>query len=444
MLKWFQFLWLLLAAASVSGQDPPTPYLPGMGRAIDVVGYRARRARLAERVGDGVVVIPAAERGDIERHVLQDNDFRQDDYFFYLTGLEAPSAWLILVVGNGAVESATLFLPSVNPVMMRWTGVQLGPGGDAARLTGIQRVEELSTDALEVALATHVGPHYTIRWAGTEGNRVLNQWEAEGREFGNVAPALDSLRQVKDALGLASLRRAVTITCEGVVAGMRAVRPGMWEYQLEATIEYTFRDRGADRLGFPSIVGSGPNSTILHYDVSRRRMEGGDLVVVDVGAEFGMYSADVTRTFPVNGRFSERQRAIYELVLETQKSIIDAIRPGITLQELGVVARTYLADNSNELCGEEACTRYLPHGVSHWLGMRVHDVGDFRRPLEPGMVLTVEPGVYLPDEELGVRIEDDVLVTEDGHEVLSIGAPKTIEDIERTMRSADRRTGTRE
>jgi Xaa-Pro aminopeptidase len=443
------FLCLLLAAAPAAAQTPaddppPVKELPGVGRAIDAEAYAARRARLAKRVGDGVIVIPAGGRRDLEQHVLQDNDFRQDDYFFYLTGLETPGAWLLLAATDGAVGSTTLFLPRVNPMMMRWTGVQLGPGEQAARLTGIPKVEEASREALEQALAVQAGPFFTTRWEGTQDNQFLEEWQASGREFGNVAPALDSLRQVKDSLGLGSLRRAITITAEGVAAGMRAAHPGMWEYQLEATIEYTFRNLGADRVGFPSIVGSGPNSTTLHYDISRRRMEEGDLVVVDVGAEHAMYTADITRTFPVSGRFTERQREIYELVLETQGAIIEAIRPGVTLQELTMIARTYMAEHSGDSCGERDCTQYFIHGVSHWLGMRVHDVGDGRRPLEPGMVLTVEPGIYLPEENLGVRIEDDVLVTEDGCEVLSVGAPKTVQDIERTMRSGDTRTETRE
>jgi Xaa-Pro aminopeptidase len=433
------------AAAQVGVDDPrPVEALPGVGRAIDSAAYAARRERLAGRIGDGTIVVPAAQRQDLETRVLQDNDFRQDDYFFYLTGLESPGAWLMVVATGGTVKSTILFLPRVNPMMMRWTGVQLGPGEEAAQLTGIPQVEELSREALEQALAAQGGPLFTPHWAGAAGNPYLEAWEADGKVFHDAVPVLDSLRQIKDSLGLATLRRAVAITTEGVVAGMRAAHPGMWEYQLEAMIEYTFRTLGADRVGFPSIVGSGPNSTTLHYDISRRRMEEGDLVVVDVGAEYAMYTADVTRTFPVSGRFTTRQRAIYELVLATERAVVGAVRPGVTLRELNALARSYIAEHSGDLCGTSDCMRYFIHGVSHWLGMRVHDVGDGGRPLEAGMVLTVEPGIYIPEEQLGVRIEDDVLVTEDGHEVLSVGAPKTVEHIERMMRSDEGRTGTRE
>jgi len=190
---------------------------------------------------------------------------------------------------------------------------------------------------------------------------------------------------------------------------------------------------GADRVGFPSIVGSGPNSVVLHHDRNRRRTEEGDLVVLDIGAEVGYYTADVTRTFPVSGVFSQRQRKIYELVLATQQAVIDSVRPGITVLELEQIARRFMRGHSDRLCGSSTCDRFFVHGLSHWLGMDVHDAGDYSRPLVPGMVLTIEPGIYLSEEELGVRIEDDVLVTETGHEVLSAGAPKSVEEIEALM-----------
>jgi Xaa-Pro aminopeptidase len=207
----------------------------------------------------------------------------------------------------------------------------------------------------------------------------------------------------------------------------------MYEFELEAVIEYVIHSRGAERVGFPSIVGSGPNSVILHHDRNRRRMEEGDLVVVDIGAEYRYYTADVTRTFPVSGIFSKRQRKIYELVLATQKTVIDSVRPGVSVWELERVARRYMRNHSDGLCGDSSCDRYFVHGLSHWLGMDVHDVGDYAAPLSPGMVLTIEPGIYLAEEGLGVRIEDDILVTETGHEVLSAGAPKSVEEIEAVM-----------
>ncbi len=438
----FLALTCLLAGPALAQAQAPIADLPGAGRPVDAEAHRARRARLSERVGDGIILVPAAARRDMEEHVLQDNDFRQDDYFFYLTGIETPDAWLMMVASRGVTESVTLYLPPASPRVAQWMGVQLGPGPEAVRLTGIERVVPLDPDSLDravmVAMMRAEVPLYTVMYAGTRHDRRIRDWVTSGSDVRNVVPLMDSLRVVKDALELAALRRAVTITTEAVKAGMQAVRPGMYEYQLEAVIEYTFRDRGADRLGFPSIVGSGPNSVVLHYDVNRRLMEAGDVVVVDVGAEYAQYTADVTRTFPVSGRFTERQKAIYDLVLATQHAVIEAVKPGTTLGELNRVARQYMTEHSGNLCGQQTCARYLVHGVSHWLGMRVHDVGSRRLPLEPGMVLTIEPGIYLPNENFGVRIEDDVLVTESGAELLSADAPRTTEEIERLMQSADR------
>jgi Xaa-Pro aminopeptidase len=254
------------------------------------------------------------------------------------------------------------------------------------------------------------------------------------RTISDVGALLAELRVVKDSVELARLRRAIDITAEAQREAMKAIRPGMFEYQLEAVVEYVFHSLGAERVGYPSIVGSGPNSVILHHDKNRRRMEEGDLVVVDVGAEYGYYTADVTRTFPVSGKFTERQRAIYELVLAAQKTVIDSIGPGIRVAQLEQLARRYMKEHSDGLCGDATCDRYFRHGLGHWIGMDVHDVGGYGRLLEPGMVLTIEPGIYLADESLGVRIEDDVLVTGDGHEVLSAHAPKGVEEIEALMK----------
>jgi Xaa-Pro aminopeptidase len=200
-------------------------------------------------------------------------------------------------------------------------------------------------------------------------------------------------------------------------------------------VEYGFRRRGAERLGFPSIVGSGPNGTTLHYDDNRRRTRPGELVVMDVGAEHGYYSADVTRTIPISGKFTPRQRQLYQVVLGAQQAAIDSVRPGTDLATLNRIAREHMRLHSGSLCGESSCDRYFIHGLSHWLGMDVHDVGSFTRPLQPGMVLTIEPGIYIPAESLGIRIEDDVLVTPSGGEVLSAGIPRTVEEIEQAVGS---------
>lgn len=426
-----------LVAQSLPPAPDPIPALPGFGRPIDVAATRLRRERLAARIGPAVVVIPGAGERDLETEVLQDNNFRQDNYFFYLTGLESPDAWLVLDVGPGGDIGTHLLLPRRNPMREQWTGRKLGPGPEAVELTGVASVLPVeSLDSLMTALLKrHDGPiRTTVTGEGGPMERVL-AWAGPSRAPADLRPALDSMRVVKDADELARLRRAIEITALGQRAAMRAARPGMFEYQLEAEIEYTFRRNGADRVGFPSIVGSGPNSTVLHYDLSRRRIEDGDLVVVDIGAEYGQYTADVTRTIPINARFTPRQREIYNLVLGAQQAAIDAARPGVTLGELNRIARDYIDDHSGSLCGGQSCNRYFIHGLGHHIGMRVHDVGDTDMPLEPGMVFTIEPGIYIPEEQLGVRIEDDILVTDTGAEVLSDGAPRTVEAIESLMRS---------
>ncbi len=193
------------------------------------------------------------------------------------------------------------------------------------------------------------------------------------------------------------------------------------EYEVEAALEYEFRRNGAERPGFPSIVGSGPFSTILHYDKNTRRMESGDVVVVDIGAEWGGYSADVTRTYPVSGKFSPRQREIYQIVLDAQKAAMAKIKPGVTFRDIHQASSSYIRSKGYE--------KYFIHGTSHHIGLEVHDAGSTERPLEPNMVITVEPGIYISEEQLGVRIEDDVVVTPTGYRMLST-FPKEIDEIE--------------
>lgn len=380
-----------------------------------------RRAALLERMGTGVAVLRSADERNYARDYPQDSDFRQDNNFFYLTGLETPRSWLVLVAREGGEDEVILFLPPRDTAAERWTGPQLGPGPEASRITGIRDVRSSANAEAEIE---------RLLQAETASSRLLD-----------VKPHLAAMRLVKDDDELRRLRRAIEITTEAQREAMRALEPGMWEYELEALVEYTFHRLGAERVGFPSIIGSGPNSTILHYDKSRRQMQAGDLVVVDIGAEFGYYTADVTRTLPVSGRFTPRQRALYDLVLGAQQAAIDQVRPGVTIAELTATAREYMRANSGDLCGEVTCDRYFIHGLSHWLGMDVHDVGDYGTPFVPGMVLTIEPGIYIPEEEIGIRIEDDVLVTADGYELLSVGAPRSAEEVERLMGETSRLTG---
>lgn len=402
----------------------------------------ARRQSLLDRMRPGVAVVSAAGLRDIEQDYPQDSDFRQANDFFYLTGLETPDARLVLVAYPDGRNEVTLFLPPRNPMAERWTGPKLGPGVEAQQRTGVADVRPLP--GFEDALGAWISdPGSPVRdgafWVAdppctpAPGGTGCVSETLGGVTVRPLGAELAALRVVKDPDELTRLRRAIQVTAAAQRAAMQAARPGLHEYELEAVIEYTFRSGGAERVGFPSIVGSGPNSTVLHYDKNRRRMEPGDLVVMDIGAEYGYYTADVTRTIPVSGRFTERQRALYELVLATQQAALDAVRPGVTLAELTGIARGFMRDHSGDLCGERTCDAFFMHGLGHWLGMDVHDVGDYATPLAPGMVFTLEPGIYLPDEALGIRIEDDVLVTADGGVLLSDGAPRRPEEVEALM-----------
>jgi Xaa-Pro aminopeptidase len=422
------------AAAGPIGQYAPVPELPGMGRPVNLAATAARRRALLQRIGRGSVLIPAAHERDVETDYVQDNDFRQDNTFFYLTELETQDAWLLLTARGPDSLDAVLFLPPRNPAQERWTGRRLGPDSVAARLSGVATV--LPTDSLDAWLlrTRSAGPRYVPLGGATRDERRIVDLVFSGADVRNVRPIVDSMRAVKDADEIARLRIAVNISVAGHVAAMRAARPGMYEYELEAVLEDGFRRNGADRVGYPSIVGSGPNSTTLHYDVNRRRTVDGDLVVIDAAGEWGQYMADVTRTFPVNGRFTSRQKAIYDLVLASQQAAFDSVRPGTTLRQLDGIARRYMRQHSGTLCGATTtCDEYFIHGLGHPIGMDVHDVG-WARPFQPGSVITLEPGIYLPAEALGVRIEDDVLVTAAGGEWLSAGAPRSTEEIERLMR----------
>jgi len=413
-----------------------------MGRPADIAATTARRRALLQRIGRGTVLIPAAHERNIEQDYVQDNDFRQNNTFYYFTELETQDAWLLLTARGDTVETV-LFLPPRIPAQERWTGLRLGADSVAVRLSGIGTV--LPIDSLDGRLrrvrfaALRGMPVYVPLDPSTREESRISDLAFAGGDVRNLLPIVDSMRAVKDADEIARLRRAVNISVAGHIAAMRAARPGMYEYELEAALEDGFRRNGADRLGYPSIVGSGPNSTTLHYDVNRRRTENGDLVVIDAAAEWGQYTADVTRTFPVNGKFTPRQKAIYDLVLGAQQAAFDAIRPGITIRELDGIARAYMRAHSGTLCGERTCDdrEFFNHGLGHPIGMDVHDVG-FTRPLEPGMVITLEPGIYLQSEKLGVRIEDDVLVTAQGAEWLSDGAPRVTDAIERVMRGGRR------
>ena len=439
-------------AAPLTAQQTYVDQLPGSGRAIDVAAVSGRRTRLMDRLGDAVVLIPAAHERNNEPYgdYPQDTDFRQHNAFFYFSQLESQDAWIVLNASASGADEAVLLLPPRNAMQERWTGVRLGPDTLAVRLTGFATVLPITKlDSVLVAARARQVPFYVQIDPTTQGEAVITRLRADtaaGVVVRNLRPIADSMRVVKDAGEIAALRRAARISAEAHADMIRASRPGMYEYEIEAVVEAGFRSRGADRFGYPSIVGAGFNATTLHYDVNRKQTVAGELVVVDAAAEYAQYSADVTRTFPISGRFTPRQRAIYDLVLGAQQAAMDSTRPGITIGRLSQIANAYLRANSGTLCPvdpglavrDSTCARYMIHGLSHWIGMDVHDVGPYNRPLAPGMVFTIEPGIYIPAESLGVRIEDDILVTETGYENLSVAAPRAAADIERLMQNRPR------
>jgi Xaa-Pro aminopeptidase len=308
---------------------------------------------------------------------------------------------------------------------------------------------------------------------------VRRPWNSLPKTFIDLTEFIHEMRLIKSPEEIERIQRAVDITCEAHIEAMKAAEPGMNEAEIEAVIEYVFRSNGASGPGFPSIVGSGPNSTILHYEANNRQTEPGDLVVMDIGAEFQKYMADVTRTMPVSGKFTEEQKELYGIVLHAQEEAIKIIGPGVGIDDIHYRAVSTIADGLfrlgliTEKENRWQMRVWLMYRINHWLGLDVHDVGDYRRranssrPLEPGMVLTVEPGVYIREESIdnleqilgrsvpkerilefvesvrpavqkyagiGIRIEDDILVTEEGCKNLSLRAPKKIEDIERIMK----------
>jgi len=355
--------------------------------------YKERRERLEQRIKGNVLVLRAAPEEELV-------EYQQERNFYYLTGFDEPNAILLLDAASTPPEDV-LFLPERKPLEERWTGAKLGPGPEAETATGFSKVLPVSEfDA-------------TLKKASERAKSVYGVKE--------VVNDIAHLRQTKSPTEVALLEKAVRITLKGQEAATRTIAPGVMEYEVEAALEYEFRRNGAERPGFPSIVGSGPFSTILHYDKNTRRMESGDVVVVDIGAEWGGYSADVTRTYPVSGKFSPRQREIYQIVLDAQKAAMAKIRPGVTFRDIHQASSSYIRSKGYE--------KYFIHGTSHHIGLEVHDAGSTERPLEPNMVITVEPGIYISEEQLGVRIEDDVVVTPTGYRMLST-FPKEIDEIE--------------
>ena len=410
--------------------------------------YRQRRASLAARHADGVVVLfgYSEKEGQFTR-----SPFRQENNFYYLSGWNEPGAVLCLLgEGKAGPYREFLFLPERNPSREAWTGRRLGPAdANAPAATGFDEVLPRAKLAEVVSGALQGRPRlYSPYPRDTPGyeqppepdrDAQLEQL-APGYPKADIRESLESLRRVKSASEIRLIRRATEASIAAHRAAWMKIAPGVHEYQVAATMLSVMMDQGCLRAAYTPIIGSGLNTTVLHYSQATRRMGPGELVVMDVGGEYGHYAADITRTVPVDGRFTPRQREIYEIVLAAQRAALDAIGPGMTLgghgeKSLTEIVRAYFDSHGSDQDGQPL-GRYFTHGLGHHVGLEVHDPGDSGIPLEPGMVVTVEPGLYLPQEEIGVRIEDLVLITEDGAEVLSQGLPKDPAEIEQLMNAA--------
>src|SRR2546425_5016716 len=477
----------------------------------DLAPFFERRQRFTAALGDGLAVVPGGveslRNGDVHY------EFRQASDFFFLTGFDEPDAVAVINPAH-AKERFVLFVRPRDREMEIWNGRRAGTEGAIATYgaDAAYTIDQLDAKLREYAVERPV-LYYRLGNATFDGRvtrLVAELRAARARGFPSPVriedpgPLLHDLRLRKSEAELARLRRACAISRDAHAEAMRAARPGMHEYEVQAVLEDVFRVNGSARNAYPSIVASGPNACILHYVEDTRRMQDGDLLLIDAGCEYGYMAADITRTFPVNGRFSGPQRAIYEIVLRAQLAAIDAAKPGVKYEAVHDAARRVLTEGLVELkllprgvadsLAMHHYREFYMHGTGHWLGMDVHDVGDYRithqsRSLEPGMVFTVEPGLYIhperesatfylreysEDEQLerrlrlgvaaakkleeeekakvekiehpipkefrgiGVRIEDDILVTANGIENLTAGTPKTIDEVERACAEAPR------
>ena len=441
--------------------------------------FSARRARLCAAMQPGAVaILPTAP--EVQRNSDTDYPYRHDSYFYYLTGFTEPDSVLVLVAAHADKPAQSiLFCRQKNMEREIWDGFRHGPEGARATFgfDAAFPVEDLDTEMARL-LANAPAAYYALGHSAALDMQMKNWLLAVRRQAraGVTAPTvahdllalLDEMRLFKDDTEQALMLRAATISGVAHARAMMAARPGMFEYEIEAELLHEFRRNGAQYPAYTPIVAAGANACVLHYNVNNAQTRDGDLVLIDAGCELDSYAADITRTYPVNGRFSEPQRVLYEVVLAAQEAALAAIAPGNIytgmhdaalrvlaqgMLDTGLIARSAFS-NVDDIIAERAHQQFYMHGTGHWLGLDVHDVGNNRdvhaegkpsRPLQPGMVVTVEPGIYVRPAEgvpeqfwnIGIRIEDDVLVTPGGYTILSDSAPKQVADIEQLMRRPD-------
>jgi Xaa-Pro aminopeptidase len=387
--------------------------------------YQSRRAGLRKSL-DGVMVLFGANEPD-DLHV----SFFQEPNFLYLSGWREPGAVMMLTKNEEII-----FLPERNLHMENYTGRKLGADDpDAAPKTGFAKV--LPRSAIEpefLRLAAKSERIYAIS-SDPQSQKLMQL--APLHDPQSAAAVLQQMRMVKSPAEIDLLEKAADASVAAHLAAWRRIRAGLYEYQIAATMVEAYEDLGCERSAYAPIVGAGPDSTILHYMSNRRRMDSGEVLLMDVGAECSDYASDVTRTVPVNGKFSPRQREIYEIVLGAQQAAIAAVKPGMKIRggddSLYQIAFNYINSHGKDLHGEPL-GKYFTHGLSHHVGLDVHDLSDINEPLKAGMVFTIEPGIYIPEEAIGVRIEDTILVTETGSKNLSGALPREPDEIERLLR----------
>jgi len=413
--------------------------------------YAERRAKLTSNI-DGPIVLLGYTGKEEE---AQTYVFAQEENFYYLTGHNEEEAALILLPPEASKSKKDdwqgpreiFFLPPKDTRKERWNGVRMAPNdaGIEAR-TGFAQVKPMPELRATVERLARIYPTvYTLlpyqkELGGYPHERETADWLKQAAPevtVKDIRSNIYDLRVIKSPTEVTLLREAIDLSDEAHVEAMKMMRPDLWEYQVAAKMVETHAMGGSEAEAYAPIVGAGPNSTALHYDKLGRRIQDGDIVVLDVGAQYSGYAADITRTLPANGKFTPRQREIYEIVLGAQEAALKAMKPGMDMCRKGKnsvykIAYDYIDSHGKDQHGK-SLGQYFIHGLGHNIGLDVHDPGDSCKPLAPGMVVTVEPGIYIPEENLGVRIEDDVLITETGYELLSRKLPRGADEIEKIM-----------
>ena len=409
------------------------------------MSVQEHRKRLYETLPEGSMVLSYA---GVPVHTNEDDyyNFEANSQFFYLTGLERENMAFLAVKAGGAVQE-TLFIEAADPLHERWTG-KMPTKEEAAQISGVQNVRY--TEEISAAVGRFMG-RYDIGYVYFDlyrcGMKDPDDYNAAmAREFMRLYPAVTlrdlhkacvPLRECKDGDEIALVRQAVGITRQGLERVMKGLKPGMREYQAQADFEYACKRLGAVRFAFNTISASGKNGCMMHYNTNREEIRPGSLLLLDLGAKYGNYCSDITRTYPADGKYTPRQREIYGLVLKANLAVATAARPGITLMDLNDVAKSVLGEGMVSLGliqDAQEVGKYYMHSVSHSIGIDCHDAAFVGDVLQPGWIISDEPGLYIDEEEIGIRIEDDLLITASGCEVLSKEIIKDPDEIERFMR----------